>query len=211
MINNLLLETRKYVDSQAYYSAIKTIALFYQFNADEEGMLVGRVNALLTGMIKEENFLSELMSELEIPEQKAKSLEERIKKEIVAPFKAKLISVLSSAPDVPTAPRAPTIVGFNASTDTLRQQQNPTPVIPKPQAPSRPPAPQQAMPRPAVQQPGQRPAEPMTKEHILSQIENPPRTVIKRYVIEHEPIEDVAHLIDDKVDSRPKLQDHYTD
>lgn len=183
MINNLLTETKNYIHTDAYYASMQTIAKFYQFNGDEEGMLIGRTNALLLGSIKEENFLGELMSELEIPEAKAKSLEERIKKEIIAPFKQKLITMLSGIPDVPTTSKPQSVVGFNASTDTLRQAPQVQPV---------------------------RPQEPMTKEHILSQIENPPRTVIKRYVIEHEQIEDAAHLIDDKIDNRPKLQDHYT-
>lgn len=53
--------------------------------------------------------------------------------------------------------------------------------------------------------------EKLSKADILSQIENPPRTVLKRYVIEHEPITDPEHLIDDKIDTVPKLQDHYND
>lgn len=48
--------------------------------------------------------------------------------------------------------------------------------------------------------------ESITKSSILEGIENPPRTVIKRYVLEHEPITDPEHLIDDSVDERLKLQ-----
>lgn len=53
------------------------------------------------------------------------------------------------------------------------------------------------------------PEEPLTKEHILNTIENPPRTVIKKYVLEHEPITDPEHLIDDTIDHRAKLESHY--
>jgi hypothetical protein len=66
-------------------------------------------------------------------------------------------------------------------------------------------------PQPWENRPLSHEEESLTKADILAQIENPPRTVIKKYVIEHEPIIDPQHLIDDTVDERPKLQDHYND
>jgi hypothetical protein len=45
-----------------------------------------------------------------------------------------------------------------------------------------------------------------TKASLLSEIENPHRTVIKKYVIEHEPITDPEHIIDDTIDMRPRLE-----
>jgi len=50
----------------------------------------------------------------------------------------------------------------------------------------------------------------LNKHDILHEIENPPRTVIKKYVLEHEPITDPEHLIDDSIDARTKLEDHYS-
>ncbi len=70
-----------------------------------------------------------------------------------------------------------------------------------------------------IQEPEIPPTEPMAtylaegvkKDDILQSIENPPRTVIKRYVLEHEPIMDTNRLIDDRIDNTIKLEDHYAD
>jgi len=67
------------------------------------------------------------------------------------------------------------------------------------------PASQPAQPaQPAQPQPT--PDQNPTKASLLSAIENPQRTVIKRYVIEHEPITDPEHIIDDTIDTRPRLE-----
>jgi hypothetical protein len=52
-----------------------------------------------------------------------------------------------------------------------------------------------------------------SKSAILEHIENPPKTVIKKYVIEydHPPLQDTSHLIDDKTKNTLKLQEHYLD
>lgn len=52
--------------------------------------------------------------------------------------------------------------------------------------------------------------ESLSRNDILHEIENPPRTVIRKYVLEHAPITDPEHLIDDSVDARTKLEDHYS-
>ena len=52
--------------------------------------------------------------------------------------------------------------------------------------------------------------ESLSRNDILHEIENPPRTVIRKYVLEHAPITDPEHLIDDSIDERTKLEDHYS-
>ncbi len=234
MINNILIETKKYIDADEYYAKMQAVASFYQLSDDEFGMLFGRTNALLLGTIKESEYVPELMSELEIPEEKAKNIESRIKTEIIQPFRKHLINALTSTPDVATDVKPSTA----PSVETLRQQvpvpppaqplasqpvaSEPTPIVPPPTEVPRPAhgplsehaeqarvqAQTQVAAQPTIvtkQMPPQRPAEHLTKEHILSQIENPPRTVIKKYVIEHEPIKDPSHLIDDTIDTRPRI------
>lgn len=175
MINNLLTETKKFIDSEEYYASMQSISHYYQLSEDREGMLIGRINAFLIGDLKEENLIGELISELEITEAKAKNIEERVKKEIIIPFKQKLVSLLNKTEVNNSLKSSPTTI----------------------QSPQK------------ITQP--RPPESLTKASILSEIENPPRTVIKRYVIEHEPIADPAHIIDDTIDERPKLEEHYKD
>ena len=55
-------------------------------------------------------------------------------------------------------------------------------------------------------QPQPTPDQNPTKASLLSEIESPQRTVIKKYVIEHEPITDPEHIIDDTIDTRPRLE-----
>ena len=174
MSNNKTMntETRKLIDSDDYYASMQLIAKFYDFTEDEVGMLIGRIDAYLMGNITNENLIPELISELDITEDKAKSIADRVKKEVILPFKEKLAA---------------------------------TPSISKAPAPTSPFPTHQTPPQPRVE-------EPMTKEHTLAQIENPPRTIIKKYVLVHEehgPVKDTDHLIDDPAHHRAKLEAHY--
>lgn len=182
MINNLLTEAKNYVSSREYYASMESIARQFQLNEDEGGMLIGRVNAFFIGQIEEKNLLGEIVSELEINEEKAKDIENKIKKDIIIPFKQKLSTLLTTSPVLNTQKDE-----HVASINTLRQ------AAPLPQ----PPQPQHTQPTP-----DQNP----TKASLLSEIESPQRTVIKKYVIEHEPITDPEHIIDDTIDTRPRLE-----
>ena len=64
----------------------------------------------------------------------------------------------------------------------------------------------EVQPAQPAQPPQPTPEQNPTKASLLSAIENPQRTVIKRYVIEHEPITDPEHIIDDTIDTRLRLE-----
>lgn len=179
MIKNLTEETIRYLGSKEFSSVIQRVAQYFNLNQDEEGMVFGKVNALLLGQFPEDQFLGELISELEITKAKAENIENHIKKEVIVPFKQKLATMLTGTPSVAPAP-----VFKEPSITTLRQSSS-TPIPPVAPTP--------------------RPEENLSKAAIISEIENPPRTTIKRYVLEHDPITTPDHLIDDVVDERPRL------
>lgn len=190
MINNLKIETQKYMESEEYENEISIISRFFELSEDEEGILFGKVYELLLGNFKEEDLFSQLLNSLDTTTTKARGIEERVKKDIVTPFKQRLVKMLSN-PSNTFDVKAPIASQTPSPIQTLRQQKV---------TPQTPPTP--------IQQP-KTAFESLAKKDILHQIENPPRTVIKRYVLEHEPITDPEHLIDDTIDERPKLEDHH--
>ena len=190
MINNLISEIQKYTSSEEYNNSLEIVARFYQLNESEEGILSGRTELYLIGDLTNNQYIDDLVVWLDISVDKAKTIENKVRTEIMLPFKQKQAAMpaQSAAEPVP-------IVDAPSPIETLRQPAT----SPFTTHQSHPPL---------------RVEEPMTKEHILSQIENPPRTVIKKYVIEHEthpPIKDPEHLIDNAVEQRAKLEAHYKD
>ena len=186
MINLILQESKKYLDSPEYLHSLETISNNFSLDEDESAYVSVAAQNIITGAIAEENFIRELRDLSEIKSETVNKIYIEAKRIIFAPFKNYINKVVNNSDSsqesvgVPSSNPAPT-VSIPSSANTLRQQ-----------------------PTPEDHQ--TRLEESLTKAHLLSQIENPPRTVIKKYVFEHEPITDTEHLIDDSIDTRPRLE-----
>jgi hypothetical protein len=182
MINLILQEAKKYLGSEQYAKELNLLANTFLLNEDDLGYLAMITNDVISGAVAEESFLKELRNVSNIKKDVAEKLDKEVKERIFKPFKNRIERMLKEDSNL----NNPINVEPQKIT-TLRTLSS------------------------APQQPQPHPSQPLTKASILAEIENPPRTVVKRYVIEHEPIKDPGHLIDDTIDQRKKLEDHYND
>lgn len=215
MINNLVREARKFLESREYDLAMEKIIADFGLTEDEGGVLAGKTNMVILGEIEEEDFISVLMDYLEIDERKAQSIKEKVYKDLITPFSKKLMSQIAANTGDQSASADPSIAAPAApSSVVLPEHAEAVPansITTFRQAPSSLSEIESQSQKLAPVAPIPRKEESLSKADILDQIENPPRTVIRKYVLEHEPITDPDHLIDDKIDNVPKLQDHYND
>lgn len=179
MINLLLQEGKRYLSSDEYSKSLAVIANNFVLDEDEMGYLSMAISGVISGSVPEESFTKKLRDLSEIKRDKIDKIYAQAREHIFIPFKKRLSDMLQNTQMPVTPPHEPDTIGIT----TLRQPSQPTPA---------------SAPSPTPDLP--------TKSSILSEIENPPRTVIKRYVLEHEPITDPDHLIDDTIDERPRLQ-----
>jgi len=189
MINYIITEAKKFIASEEYDKSIENLGKQFALSEDELGSLYSVAGAVMIGEITEEGFVKDLTDRTEIKTVKAVQVYNSAREQILTPFKKKLAISLSDAPEDKSSP--------SAIQDPISLLRTPSPAYVPPAPRPQPPA--QQPPRPT-------PPESLAKEDIMSAIENPPRTVIKRYVLEHEPITDPEHLIDDTVDERPRLE-----
>ena len=196
MINLLLQEGKKYLESSEYANSLNAMANEFALTEDEIGYLSVAIHDVVSGTIPEESFAKELKDLSDIKRDKIEKIHAEAKEKIFVPFRKHLENVLKSAPSVPDQPKPAGTAGISTLRQSFSSQAFSSP------APVAQPQPQQPRPQPAPRVPEAMP----TKAALISEIENPPRTVIKRYVLEHEPITDPEHLIDDSVDERPRLE-----
>lgn len=200
MITVLIEEANKYLDGEDFDRAIDSISKSLSLNNEDKGYVSSSASAVLLGSIPEERFVDDLIETSEIKEKKAMAVYAQAKELIFGPFKKKLAASLDVQENNGNSIRPPSqspqsqqpMQNKNVSSTT---NVNTSPI--------------QNQPRPS---PNNIPSS-LSKQEILSEIEKPPRTVIKKYTVEydHKSIQDPSHLIDDKVDEVKKLQDHYND
>ncbi len=214
MINSILIEANRYLNSNEYQKTLDSISSEYSLNPDNYGYLYSVLSSIVSGEIPEDKFVAELRNASDLNRDTINSLVKRCKELILVPFKARIAKLVidkqqeAFSGSVPhTAPLSVPPVDKLLRKETPAQQ--PEELIHfVPQQPVEPAAPvaPSFVPRPRPQA-----QERLDKSSILEGIENPPRTVMKKYVLEHEPITDPDHLIDDTVDQRTKLESHYND
>lgn len=186
MINIILQEGKKYLESEAYRSSLGVVTNDFVLSEDEVGYVSMVIHEVISGVISEESFVRELKDVSDIKLNKIEKIFLHVKERIFAPFKKHLAELLKGS--TPQTEPVPVVVSSN---NTLRQSSSQPTTIPHIE-----PVAQHTQPTP-----DQNP----TKASLLSEIESPQRTIIKKYVIEHEPITDPEHIIDDTVDERLKL------
>ena len=190
-------ELQKFIVSEGMSRKVQLVAKKYRLNEDQERILLNETTLVLLVLdsvdalhlnLEDSLGLAPALAEnlaLDIIEYVFKSVDQYLahtQEELLVP------DVVQSEPKVEVPAQNQTQKEIFQTT-TLRAQ---TSIIPSPQV------------APVVDQ------ELLNKNHILHEIENPPRTVIKKYVLEHDPITDPDHLIDDTIDARTKLEDHYS-
>jgi len=205
MINSILKASKEYIDSKDYDQALNSIRSEFTLNEDDLGYLSSIVNSIILGTIPEESFVESLKDISDIKMALAQELYRRSKELIFTPFKTKLAkTVIDKQQEAVSEGMLKADMVIVPKSNLLRQD----PEIMK-QAPIVQPQPQPIIRQQPIQPQPAPYQDSLNKHDILHEIENPPRTVIKKYVLEHEPITDPEHLIDDSVDARTKLEEHY--
>lgn len=182
MIKTILTEASQVVNSSEHYSTLKAIGDAFLLDDESFGALTSVTNSVIMGIFSETEFVPSFTTSSGIDDKKAEKIFDEVKKKILNPFKVKIKDVVKSHDA-----SSPT-TSEDSNINTLRQAT---------------PLPQRPQPQP---QPQPTPDQTPTKASLLSEIENPQRTVIKKYVIEHEPITDPEHIIDDTIDERLRLE-----
>jgi hypothetical protein len=181
MINTILTEANQVVNSLEHYNTLKSIGNTFLLDDESFGALSSVTNSVIMGIFSETEFVTHLIDSSGLDTKKAESIFGQVKNKILNPFKLKVKDIVSNNQVKTTG------VLDDSNINTLRQ------AAPLPQ----PPQLQHTQPIPDPTP---------TKASLLSEIESPQRTVIKKYVIEHEPITDPEHIIDDTIDTRPRLE-----
>jgi len=195
MINSILTKSKEYIDSKEYDHALNSIGSEFLLNEDNVGYLASTINSIILGVFPEESFVENLKGISDIKTDLAQDLYRRSRELIFTPFKASLAKLVIDKQQESIVPLSPV--------EKVVRQEEVKPVEELPQPEVQPIQPQ-IQSQPIIQQ------ESLNRHEILHEIENPPRTVIKKYVLEHQPITDPEHLIDDSVDARKKLEEHYS-
>jgi hypothetical protein len=195
MINSILTEAKQYLESDAFDKDLSIVANQCSLSEDDMGYVSSVLSDIIMGNIPEDKFVEDLKSVSEIKNAQALSIYKAAKEKILDPFKKKIAHLVvdhvqNSTPLPSTSslstPMPEHLEKPSNTQDKLLRSETAT-----------------SLPKPSIHS--------LEKSDILSHIENPPHTVIKKYVIEHEVITDPEHLIDDSVDQRARLEAHYKD
>lgn len=212
MIKQLSDKISNIVLSEEHTAKVKLVCDNYGLSEDDFYQIDAILSSVLLGSVEESFLLSTILEKVEINMGMAEKLTNDLKRKIIAPFKEWLNNEMALF--IKTGQSAEVVSEDTASSSAPAEHAQAIPDISIStfrQTPSSLSEIASEPQRPAPIAPAPRKEESLSKADILDQIENPPRTVIKKYVLEHEPITDPDHLIDDKIDNVPKLQDHYND
>jgi len=179
-LKEIPLELRTYLSSVEVYRKIQLVAKKYQLNDDQERILQNITIFVLMVTESVEALPERFADEMDISSEKANNLAKDIEEYVLQKVRNYL------------AENERDLISDDTGTEVEESQTKASQQLQQPLQPS-----SSLQPQPTI--------EALTKATILSEIENPPRTVIKRYVLEHEPITDPEHLIDDSIDERPRL------
>jgi hypothetical protein len=211
MINTILIEAQKIINSEDFWKKIDELVYTFELSENDQDNLSSTLSRIISGEIPEKDFVDYFLTGSDIKKDMGERIYEETRKKILIPFQNRVAEIVKNHPENKVAgdtsaekPETPparvplreAIPVRNVQPQTQLTQSSTPPIRPTPTPPAQP------SPQPSYQ---------INKQTILNEIENPPRTTIKRYVVEydHEPIKDSSHLIGDKVDETLKLQDHY--
>jgi hypothetical protein len=198
MINKIIEAIKDRIFTDEHYRKIEEVCIKYKLNDNQIAHIDAVVSSLLLGTIEEVKFPIEIAKRAEINIDVAKQIAGDLNYRVVKPFHNALLNDISEIKKVENKQTevSPPIPHINQQPPSSKPKitsdlQSTTPVSPFKGATK----------------------SYTTKQAILNEIENPPRTTIKRYVVEydHEPMKDTSHLITNKRDEILKLQDHYND
>lgn len=212
MINTILATAQNIIGSPSLLKTFSEIQYTFSLSEDDLAYLKTTTNAVLLGKIPEKDFVSYFIDGSDIKKDMGQRIYEEVKIKILNPFKQRVAEIVKNHPE-----EAAKIIEEKIQNKASLRDALPFQPQQRIETLTQTPFPESQANKVFTE------AKPLysktytTKEAILNEIENPPRTTIKRYVVEYdhepkrEPLNDTSHLIGNKRDETLKLQDHYND